>query len=69
YRVKREGIDFVLDETSLANLGLDSASALLVRPDGHIAAQLTDEVIGGEQLRDALRTAVAKYPAFDDCAA
>lgn len=68
YRIKREGVDFSAPADSMTTLGLHEASAVLVRPDGHIAAQLTGEAIADEALQDVLRAAVAKFPAFDPCA-
>ncbi len=64
-QLKIENTDFIANDESLATMGMDEASVVIVRPDGHIAERLMGDSVTAESLCDALSTAVAKFLAFN----
>ncbi|MEM1114232.1 MAG: FAD-dependent monooxygenase [Pseudomonadota bacterium] len=65
FQVKIQDQDFSAEAESLEAMGMDEARLVIVRPDGHIAARITQDTIGAADLGDALSHAVAKFVAFD----
>lgn len=61
FQVKTENIDFNAEPANLTTMGLDDTAAIIVRPDGHIAARLTGAKISPPQIGEALSMAVAKF--------
>jgi 2,4-dichlorophenol 6-monooxygenase len=65
YQIKVENMDFSLSDDSLATIGLDVASLIIVRPDGHIAERMLDGLVSATVVKDALSEAVARFVEFD----
>ena len=61
FQVKIENTDFAADKANLKTIGLDDVAAIIVRPDGHIAARLIGPKISQSEIDGAFSRAVAKF--------
>jgi 2-polyprenyl-6-methoxyphenol hydroxylase-like FAD-dependent oxidoreductase len=59
------GKHFNANDASLKTMGLQDASAILVRPDGHISARFEESMPTISNIQDALLKASAKFLAFE----
>ena len=61
FQVKTENTDFAADKANLKTIGLNDVAAIIVRPDGHIAARLIGPKISQSEIDGAFSRAIAKF--------
>lgn len=63
-KIKVENNHFKADQNSLKVMGLNDVSAVLIRPDGHICARLSEQQITESVIIEALHNATANLAEF-----